>query len=177
MSLLAVRSHGSRAIGRLLGPLGGTQRSLLHSSRVIREGPKTSTDPHVLAAERIAVNKSSERMQAAEAMGQVDYTIRLQNVAMASALFGFVTWVWWYSVTAVGGNVKGGDGVDAGALVELEEAAAEARIIRAEKMREDEQLIGLLKGDEEEDEFDEVIPKKTKGKPLWKRVVFFWRRD
>ena len=178
MSLLAVRSLGNRAIGRLLGPLGGTQRSMLHSSRVIGEAPKITTDPHVAAAERIAANKSSERMQVAEALGQVDYTIRLQNIALATALAGFVTGVFWYSVSAVGGNVKGGSGADAGALRELEEAAAEARILRAENLREEEQLKGLLSGDAEDELDEDDFPRKpAKGKPLWKRIVFFWRRE
>ena len=142
---------------------------------------QSSGDPHADAAARIAGNKSSERLQAEEALGQLDPTVRIQNVALATILFGFATGVWWYSATAVGGGGESGSGSEMGALKELEDAAAEARLIRAEKQVEDERMRDLLDGDDEnehdfddEDEFNKSN-QQPKTRPLWRRVIFFWK--
>jgi hypothetical protein len=135
-----------------------------------------STDPHEAAAARVANNSSSERLQAAEALGRVDRGVRLQNVALATALAGFVTGVWWYSATAVGGGSEiEGEG-NAG-LQELEEAADEARQIRVEKENEEDRIKNLLEGGDEEEEYDDLDKPTSRRRPLWKRVVFFWKKE
>lgn len=108
---------------------------------------------------------------------------------------GFCTSVWWYSIQSVG-RAEGG-------IEDLQAEANEAREVRQEKEVSDgkmEELAGLdvtmsqMSGDMEgvevavaaeaevaqmeEDLNNAANGKNAKGKrPLWKKVVFFWKRD
>jgi hypothetical protein len=152
-------------------------RQIIHVSRVILESNRLS-DPHHVSAGRIAANDSSERMQAAEAFKDVSVKVRLQNAALATALTGFVAGVYLYSIQAVGGDIKNGDGEESGALQYLEVAAAEAKRMRDEKLRQERHLEGILSDDEESDEDDTSIEAETKDPSKVKRSrFFFWKGD
>mmetsp|Transcript_22386 Transcript_22386/g.32066 ORF Transcript_22386/g.32066 Transcript_22386/m.32066 type:complete len:187 (+) Transcript_22386:119-679(+) len=181
-ALIPLRKHAVQpaVMSRLKTTFGGRLDSReLHASRIIREETrKISSDPHQESAERILENNSSERMQAAEAFKDVTRTVRLQNAALATILVGFVTGVYWYSIQAVGGDIKSGDGKESGAMQYLEEAASEAKMMRDDKLRQEKHLEGLLRDDDEDDELDlvkeTVVDKPTKPKRNW---LFFWRRE
>ena len=144
-----------------------------------------SEDPHQMA-DRF-VRESSGRMSGTEALESVPTQIKLQNVALATLLVGFVTGVWWYSMNAVGRADE----------VSFELEASEAReraIIREAKNKQQENLANLEMGAADQDEEvditvavaapDEIASEEEKqnqallkksDRPLWKRVVFFWR--
>jgi len=134
------------------------------------------------------VKESSGRISGTEALESVPTQIKLQNVAMATMLVGFVTGVWWYSMNAVGRADE----------VSFELEASEAReraLIQAAKEEQQENLADLEMGVVDQDEDvditvavaapDDIASEeeaknrallKQSDRPLWKRVVFFWRK-
>jgi hypothetical protein len=139
------------------------------------------SDPHDASARRIAANDSSERMQAAEAFRDVSVKVRLQNLALATALTGFVTGVYLYSIQAVGGNIKNGDAQESGALQYLELAAAEGRKLRDEKLRQERYIEGLLNDEDESECTEQSAEEEQKGEKVLprnkKNLFFFWKRE
>jgi hypothetical protein len=133
------------------------------------------------------VKDSSGRISGTEALESVPTSVKLRNAALATTLVGFVTGVWWYSMNAVGRADE--------ISFELEaEEARERALIQASKEQEHANLAILEMGvagssGEEEMELavaapDEVASEeedknralmKSNKKPLWKRIVFFWR--
>lgn len=148
---------------------------------------RASEDPHQMA-DRF-VKDSSGRISGTEALESVPTSVKLRNAALATTLVGFVTGVWWYSMNAVGRADE--------ISFELEaEEARERALIQASKEQEHADLANLEMGvagssssGEEEMELavaapDEIASEeedknralmKSNKKPLWKRVVFFWR--
>jgi|NOAtaT_6_FD_contig_123_61200_length_1439_multi_22_in_2_out_0_2 hypothetical protein len=158
-------------------PIAGHR--IIHVSRVLL-GPDRVSDPHDDSARRIAANDSSERMQAAEAFREVSVKVRLQNLALAAALTGFVTGVYLYSIQAVGGNIKNGDEQESGALQYLELAAAEGRKLRDEKLRQERHIEGLLNDEDENDDVEQGMDEKEEKRgPLTKKknLFYFWKRE
>mmetsp|Transcript_11382 Transcript_11382/g.10890 ORF Transcript_11382/g.10890 Transcript_11382/m.10890 type:complete len:238 (-) Transcript_11382:272-985(-) len=209
------------------------RKALLHSSRTLCQAKKKSPDvakkviskkkvpaaapppshqeselefdPHAMAQKLIL--KSEGRMQGTEAIQSMTPEQRMRNYATAAGLVGFVTWVWWYSMQAVGRSQSNGDGdIEQKLRNEAEDAvnSAETKSISQQEAEELAQLDVTLSGDldgddgsimgediivavaapddiataEENINLAAVNKKGTNtGKPLWKKVVFFWRRD
>jgi hypothetical protein len=82
-------------------------------------------------------------MQSAEIFQEVSVKVRLQNLALAMALIGFVTGVYLYSIKAVKGNMKNGDVQKSGALQYLELAAAVGRKLYDEQLWQERYVDGL----------------------------------
>lgn len=158
-------------------------------------------DPQQMASEFI--HFSAARKQGSESVQELTQTQKLQNYGLALSLVGFVTWVWYYSMTSVG-RAEGG-------MEQLLSEAQDARDAKERKSiaeREVEELVNaemslgsLDSADEamggkglvvavaapddiarkEEERNLEVAASRNKGaqggRPLWKKVVFFWRRE
>jgi hypothetical protein len=82
-------------------------------------------------------------MQSAEIFQEVSVKVRLQNLALAMALTGFVTGVYLYSIKAVKRNMKNGDVQKSGALQYLELAAAVGRKLYDEQLWQERYVDGL----------------------------------
>lgn len=156
-------------------------------------------DPHVLAQQMIK-NSSDARPQATEALASMTPEQKMRNYATAAGLVAFVTGVWWYSMQAVGRSDGGFEELQA----EADEARALAETkslseIEAEKLIEIDVTMSNLETEDGEDIGEGVfvavaapddiareeealnLAAKDKGgasgRPLWKKVVFFWRRE
>ena len=163
------------------------------------------------------------RTSGTEAIAKITNEAKLSNYAMASGLLAFVSYIFYYSLSSVGGeeNAKqfflgdGGEGKDGEAKVNpgFEEFLKEANEGRSEEERklEDERVArgearelaelehttaARLKAEGVEDEIvasanedeeremaraagfeDRDSGKEVQKRPLWKKVVFFWRRE
>lgn len=165
-------------------PTHSTRRSLA-TNNAPNSSPSKSPleDPHQMA-DRFVKN-SQGRLSGTEALESVPTAVKLRNVALATTLVGFVTGVWWYSMNAVGRADE--------VSFELEaEEARERALLRAAKEEEhenwanlemgasdvdDEVVVAVAAPDDiasEEEAMNRALMKKNE-KPLWKRVVFFWR--
>lgn len=157
--------------------LVSTQRRLLSSS---------NADPHAAAGERI--KQSHGRIQGSEALQDVPNSIKMQNYAMATGLAAFVTWVWWYSMQAVG--QADGNAFEAEAL-EAREAANRTSISQQEAQElanldmgvsDQQDMEGVTVAVAAEDavatkeEQDQQRGVQKSDRPLWKKIVFFWKK-
>jgi hypothetical protein len=161
---------------------------------------------------------SEGRTAGTEAIASITKEQKLSNYAMASGLLAFVSYIFYYSLSSVGGsenakqlflgdNSKEGEtGTTPGFEEFLKEAhegrTAEERRLEEERVAKGEarELAELenttaarLKAEGVEDEIvasaNEEEEKEmaraagfeegqvVKKRPLWKRVVFFWRRE
>jgi hypothetical protein len=143
--------------------------------------PKPNEDPHAMA-ERFVKDSPETRISGQESLESVPLQTKLQNYALATVLLGFVTGVWWYSANAVGRADE----------VSLVLEAEEARETREVKKQQEEYISDMGAVDqedgeitlavaapddiasEEEDLNREVLPKSDR--PLWKRIIFFWKK-
>ena len=167
----------------------------------------TPTDPHQLANEM--VNSAMEaaagtRTPGIESIASLTREQKLSNFAMATGLFGFVSYIFYYSLASVGGvdNAKallfGTDKTETEqnemGFQEFLKEANEGRTLEEQRLRADQEAKGevrelvVLESNEDEEvemartagfiEVEEVVGKDMKtGRPLWKRVVFFWRKE
>mmetsp|Transcript_7138 Transcript_7138/g.14872 ORF Transcript_7138/g.14872 Transcript_7138/m.14872 type:complete len:219 (-) Transcript_7138:1046-1702(-) len=129
---------------------------------------------------------------------------RTRNIATAAGLTCFVGGVWYYCVSAVGGK-GGGDAIDEiDEAIEARRAKENVLKIHAHKdglkaTLEETTVIGKrgqgMEGKKETEDkvndnpvlvakevalsekSDEGVVKGETKRPIWKRVVFFWRRD
>jgi len=154
-------------------------------------------DPQQLASE--FVQFSAARKQGSESIQELTQTQKLQNYGLALSLMGFVGWVWYYSMTSVGRSEGG--------MEQLLSEAEGARDAKEKKSIAEKEVGELLKAEmslgsldaadeamggkglvvavaapddiarREEERNLEVAGNGKGGKPMWKRVVFFWRRD
>ena len=178
-----------------------------------------TADPHAIANEMVFSATTSEgRTAGTEAIASITKEQKLSNYAMASGLLAFVSYIFYYSLSSVGGseNAKqlflgddskeGETGTTPGFEEFLKEAhegrTAEERRLEEERVAKGEarELAELentaaarLKAEGVEDEIvasaNEEEEKEmaraagfeegqvVKKRPLWKRVVFFWRRE
>mmetsp|Transcript_65141 Transcript_65141/g.76521 ORF Transcript_65141/g.76521 Transcript_65141/m.76521 type:complete len:202 (-) Transcript_65141:440-1045(-) len=150
-------------------------------------------DPQQMAAVLIARNKSTApRLQGSETSDHMPLKVQLSNGAMAVGLVGFVTWVWWYSIKAVGGagneeiknqnssavSIPTGEGGFQQLQREAEVERERRSLRKAEEKRVRKEILGdEYEDDDDEEEVDNEQPKKKSGRPLWKKVVFFWKRE
>lgn len=138
---------------------------------------------------------SDSRIAGTLALNSLSTEAKLRNYATALVLAGFCTAVWYYSIQSVG-RADGG-------IEELMAEANEAKEGREEMEVSDgkiEELAGLdvtmsqMSGDMEgvevavaaeaeiaqmEEDLNTVANQRAgNGKrPLWKKVIFFWRKD
>mmetsp|Transcript_11128 Transcript_11128/g.16234 ORF Transcript_11128/g.16234 Transcript_11128/m.16234 type:complete len:212 (-) Transcript_11128:129-764(-) len=148
-----------------------------------------SKDPHQLASERVRKAPDS-RIPGTEALESITPEQKMKNYATALGLVTFCTGVWYYSIKSVG---KAEGGID-----ELRAEAQEARDVMDRKSAENKNAEELAQLDvtmsEMGDDADGVIVdvaaqgegesntvggagRKKAGRPLWKKIVFFWKRE
>ncbi len=172
---------------------------LHNSSKVLaRETPKAPpssrsrpTDPEQLASDMVR-RASDSRISGSEALESITPEQKMRNYVTALGLLTFCTGVWYYSIQSVG-KAEGG-------MEELREEAQEAMDALDRKNMEEKNAEELAQldvtlasnyGDGDDDvivavaapdeiaemEENAITGKKNSGRPLWKKVVFFWRRD
>lgn len=159
------------------GPSIGRRQSGYKPPKAYSSSELLSLDPHFAAAARVDASNSSERMQIKEVLKLVDPKVRRENIALAIGLFAFAAGVMVYSMYAVGrGDVPTEDGT----MVALEEAAAEARLIRVNEESDEEDMKEMIAGDLQGGELvmanDDESREDEEGKqpPLWKHVFSYW---
>lgn len=201
------------------------KRSSTHPKQTTPSDPGkyTTADPHAIANEMVFSATTIEgRTAGTEAIASITKEQKLSNYAMASGLLAFVSYIFYYSLSSVGGEENarqffmgdGSEGKDGEAKVNpgFEEFLKEANEGRSEEERklEDERVArgearelaelehttaARLKAEGVEDEivasanedeeremaraagFEESSGTEVKKRPLWKKVVFFWRRE
>ncbi len=217
----AVKGAGLRRIRSNTAPSSQKRSSAPKQTSASSEpGKYTNADPHAIANEMVFSATTIEgRTAGTEAIASITKEQKLSNYAMASGLLAFVSYIFYYSLSSVGGeeNAKqflmgdgneGKEGVNPG----FEEFLKEANEGRSEEERklEDERVArgearelaelehttaARLKAEGVEDEivasanedeeremaraagFEESSGTEVKKRPLWKKVVFFWRRE
>jgi hypothetical protein len=175
-------------------------------------------DPEQTASEMVNNSPSGDihsRISGIDALASITPEQKRANFALAACLLGFSTWVWYYSMNAVGQSSSSSSSSssndneqDVFALSErsLREEAEDARVRLEKKKREESDakemmdLDNVLKGNdggvELENEMNRVVVsiaadgdiaeleeqalnKNGKGgtRPMWKKVVFFWKKE
>lgn len=152
-------------------------------------------DPHQIASDMVK-DAPDIRVSGTEALASMTPEQRMRNYVTAFGLVSFCIGVWYYSIQSVG---RADGGVD-----ELRAQAQEAKDLRERKSAEEQTAKEMAQIDvtmsQYGDEADDLVvavaapaeiaqqeeaalsastDKNNKGssKALWKRVVFFWKRD
>lgn len=162
-----------------------------------------SLDPHQVSDTMIRSAQTEIRTSGTEAINtQITPETHVKNYVMALSLVGFVTGVWYYSIQSVGqsGNNASGENGMMEELIKDAEMAREEKKLREGRERsveelaqldvtgseydssDDDELIVAVAADDDIATREEALNmRKMKsgsgGKPLWKKVVFFWKRD
>ncbi len=137
-----------------------------------------SQDPHQLASDMVK-NASDSRISGTEALSALTPQQKMRNYSTALGLVAFCTGVWYYSISAVG---QADGGID-----ELRSEAQEARDNLGKKSVEEMNAEELASLDDTADEIaqqeEELIitgnsgnEKKAK-RPMWKKVLLFWKKE
>ena len=164
-------------------------------------------DPHQVSDSMIRSARTEVRIPGTEALNEIPPETHYKNYALALTLVGFVTSVWYYSMQAVGssdgsGGGSGNDGMNE--FLRDAESAREAKKKRDESEKSANELAqlditmsqlekdGALDGDDvmvavaaddevaqREEDLNRGTMKKNGGgsRPLWKKVVFFWKKE
>lgn len=214
-------SRGGAGLRRIRGnttPMSQKRPTTQQPPSSASDRPATA-DPHAIANEMVFSAVTSEgRTAGTEAIASITKEQKLSNYAMASGLLAFVSYIFYYSLSSVGGseNVKqlflGDDGKEGetGTTPGFDEFLKEAHEGRtAEERRLEEERVAKgearelaelenttaarLKAEGVEDEIvasaNEEEEKEmaraagfeqgheAKKRPLWKKVIFFWRRE
>ena len=207
------RQFAAAATKGLRRPKAGGKPRSTHPNNKQNASSSTNTnnntpqDPHMIANEM--VNSAMEgaagtRTPGTESIASLTREQKLSNFAMATGLFGFVSYIFYYSLASVGGvdNAKallfGSDKTETEqneiGFQEFLKEANEGRTLEEQRLRAEQEDLSevrelvVLESNEEEEvemartagfiEVDEVVGKNMKtGRPLWKRVVFFWRKE
>jgi len=186
-------------------PTSNKANNVSSSTQQQQQQKPPSIDPHSLANEMINMSAQG-RTPGTEAIAKsLTPQQRWSNFAMAGGLLGFVSYIFYYSLASVGGveNAKalifGSSTIkeenEASANPGFEEflkEANEGRSVEEKRMKAEQDAVGevrelvVLESSEGEEEIDMVRVAgfevegegaKQKKRPLWKRVVFFWRRE
>ena len=157
-------------------------------------------DPHAMASEMIQNSSTDGRIQGTEAIASMTPEQKMKNYATATTLVGFVTFVWWYSMQSVGRNTSTDssdeDGIESRLREEAKDATnhANAKRISDEEVQEltqldvtldasdDDLIVAVAAPDdiatlEEDRNLGTTTSNATTHRPLWKKIVFFWKRD
>ncbi|GFH52978.1 hypothetical protein CTEN210_09454 [Chaetoceros tenuissimus] len=182
VSRISARCITSNVSKRTMRPLHKSSKSMS------KETPK---DPHQIASDMVKAAPDS-RISGIEALESITPEQKMRNFLTAFGLVSFSVGVWYYSIQSVG-KAEGG-------MEELRAEAQEARDVRDRKIEEEKNAQDLAQidvtmsqyGDDADDmvvavaapdaiaqmEEDAVKAGKTSsGRPLWKKVVFFWRKE
>jgi hypothetical protein len=137
-------------------------------------------DPHQMASDMVrdapdARAFDGQRISGTEALQSITPEQKMRNYVTAFGLVTFCTGVWYYSIQSVG---KADGGFDA-----LQAEAQEVRDLNARKDAETIDAQDLADLDATVERMDsegvDVMGDQNASikdrKPLWKRVVFFWR--
>lgn len=151
-------------------------------------------DPHQIASDMVK-DAPDIRVSGTEALASMTPEQRMRNYVTAFGLVSFCIGVWYYSIQSVG---RADGGID-----ELRAQAQEAKDSRERKTAEEQNAQNMAQIDvtmsqygQDADDLvvavaapDEIAQqeeaslsggkdqKKGSSKALWKRVVFFWKRD
>ncbi len=153
-------------------------------------------DPHQVSDSMIRSSATEVRVPGTEALNSITSEQKIKNYVLALTLVGFCTGVWYYSIQSVG-KPEGG-------MEELLADAADAKrdqLSKSESERSAEELAQLdvtmsqLEGEavdgddifvavaaedeiaQREEDLNMMSGKQGKaGRPLWKKVVFFWKK-
>ena len=164
-----------------------------------------SIDPHSLANEMINMSAQG-RTPGTEAIAKsLTPQQRWSNFAMAGGLLGFVSYIFYYSLASVGG-VENAKALIFGSSTPKEEneesanpgfeeflkEANEGRSVEEKRIKAEQDAVGevrelvVLESSEGEEEIEmvRVAGFEVEGgegvkqkRPLWKKIVFFWRRE
>jgi hypothetical protein len=149
-------------------------------------------DPHEVADSMIRTAATEIRTPGTEALNKLTTEQKMKNYVMALSLIGFSTGVWYYSIQSVGKPEGGMEELLADA-----EDAKQIHISNSENEKSVEELTQLditmsdFEGDDiivavaadddiaqREEDINNMAGKKGKsGRPLWKKVVFFWKKE
>lgn len=157
-----------------------------------KETPKSQKDPHQVANDMVQSSPEA-RISGTEALNSITPQQKMRNYITALSLVTFCTGVWYYSIQSVG-RPEGDGGMD-----ELRAEAQEAREVRSRKELEernaeelaqldsvsvdgvgDDDVIVAVAADADIAQVEEDLLKGKKsgsGRPLWKKIVFFWRKE
>jgi len=221
----AVKGSGLRRIRSNTAPTSQKRPSATTQQQPSSEpATYTTADPHAIANEMVFSATTTEgRTSGTEAIASITKEQKMSNYAMASGLLAFVSYIFYYSLSSVGGseNAKqfflGDDSVgkdgEAKTNPGFDEFLKEANQGRSEELRKQEEdriargearelaelehtTAARLKAEGVEDEivasaneeeeremaraagFEEPNgDRETTKRPLWKKIVFFWRRE
>lgn len=198
-----------------------SQTNTVASTEAGRAAERFKSDPHFIANEMVASGSGGGRAPGTEAVATLTKEQKISNFAMATGLFGFVSYIFYYSLASVGGaeNAKalifggdirqtqeGGETVNPG-FEEFLKEANEGRSVEEKRIQAEDEARGEARelaelenstaarlkaegvedssaNEEEEREMARVAGfvdgeagAAGKKRPLWKRAVFFWRRE
>lgn len=188
--------------GKKKTPMSNT-KSATTSNDVSPSSTSPPVDPQQLAQEFIQF--SAARKSGTESIQELTQTQKLSNYGLAVSLLGFVGWVWYYSMTSVG-KAGGGieqlmsEAEDAREKAELTSAAEKevGDMVKAEmglgnvdkdeygKLLQERSGLSVavaapddIASEEERNNLNasEGHVNKTSKRPLWKKIVLFWKKD
>jgi len=174
-----------------------TNKSPTTNKEAVASYSNPSLDPHQVSDSMIRNSPTDIRVPGTEALNSVTMNKKIKNYVLAMTLVGFCTGVWYYSIQSVG-RPEGG-------MEELLADAADAKkdqLSKSESERSAEELAQLdvtmsqldgegvdgedlfvaVAADDEvaqrEEDLNMIAGKKGKsGRPLWKKIVFFWKKE
>jgi len=147
-------------------------------------------DPHQLADEMVRNAPDITRISGTEALQSITAEQKMKNYGMAVGLASFCVGVWYYSILAVGKPEGGIDELRA----EAQEALVGRDRMRAEEKNaeelaqldvtlssygDDDMIVAVAAPDDIAQQEEEAMAggKKKSGRPLWKKVVLFWKKE
>jgi len=167
------------------------QHRNIHTNKLLRNQQKndaTASSPketnnasHDLA---LKIKYSSKRTPGTESIRELTPQQRQANYMVAAVLFTFVSSVFYYSMNAVGKAEGGMDALVEEASYAKKKSTAEEEVEELLKMEDVEDAEIALAAPKEVAEREEARLKAKHGdnaasndRPLWKKIVFFWRRN
>ncbi|KAL9181104.1 hypothetical protein ACHAXT_009909 [Thalassiosira profunda] len=219
------RAFSSKAAGsglRRTKPSGGRRPASSRpkaSQPSAAAGEEAVSDPHAIANEMVR-GSAEGRTPGTESVATLTNEQKMSNFAMAGGLLAFVSYIFYYSLSSVGGDKnakallfgedapKEGETTATPGFEEFLKEANEGRSLEEQRVRAESQargearelaelesstaarlkaegvdaaIVGAASAEEEREMaraagFVEGGGEK-KRRPLWKRVVFFWRRE
>lgn len=159
---------------------------LNHKTYSTTKAKQSSPDPHQEASARIAQADTSihKRPSGVDSLSQITPQQKYQNYGLALVLIGFCTSVYSYSISSVG---KAEVNID-----DLKEEASGALEAKEEQMRQRDMEDDLAQVDVslmnvDTDEEERLMMEQAslssggngekKKRALWKKIVFFWKKD
>lgn len=217
----AVKGSGLRRIRNNTTPT--SQKRSSPAQKPSSEPQYTAVDPHAIANEMVSSAVTMEgRKAGTEAIATITKEQKMSNFAMASGLLAFVSYIFYYSLSSVGGEEnakqfflgddsegKDGEGKVNPGFEEFLKEANEGRSEEERKLEEErvargearelaelehttaarlkvegveDEIVASANEDEEREMaraagFEESSGAQLKKRPLWKKIVFFWRRE